>query len=549
MTRQFGISMLACLVLSTIGCRGTALEPPSSDEATSASAALVGQPASDLLDVDSVLAVCPSRQPADPYCRVEDEWGNYAEIQLLPAAYTSYCMQGTIGFGGFNHSGSDNWSGSNAWGNVGVVRNGPAFRLTMNVTDILFYPPGGAWSCDVTPPPTGPDPARSSFETQMLGLPSGVFDTPQSNFPAEDGYQVVVRNAAGAPMAGVAVTLDFAQAIYIQLYQAQEAGTTIDCAGRKLTRVSDASGVATFRPRFGGSASADYGVSANTIRIFADGVRLNPTGPFISATSPDFDRNGVVNGADEMEFMLGLRGDRCDEGDQCPLSDFDGDGRRYMDNDDSYIFYNEMNRGVIAWACGVPIPTSTFETHMLGTPSGSASTPRSDFAAEDGYQVVVRDAAGLPRPGVTVTLDFAQAIGIRLFQQQEAGTVVNCATRTLTRTTNSVGVASFRPRFGGSASLDYGAATNTIRIFVNGARLNTVGPFITAASPDFNQNGRIDGIDEMEFTYGLRGDMCDSGDQCPLSDFDGDGRRYMDNDDYYIFYAEMDRNAAATPCS
>jgi len=66
-------------------------------------------------------------------------------------------------------------------------------------------------------------------------------------------YRVVVRDAAGLPLAGVRVVLDFAAAVGpTHGNQAQALGQQVLCASAWLVRSTDATGTATFYPQFFG---------------------------------------------------------------------------------------------------------------------------------------------------------------------------------------------------------------------------------------------------------------------------------------------------------
>lgn len=74
------------------------------------------------------------------------------------------------------------------------------------------------------------------------------------------------------------------------------------------------------------------------------------------------------------------------------------------------------------------------------------------------FEVVIRSLAGDPLPGVTVTIDFSMCgAAVRIAQSQLPGTAVDCAIRTVSRTTDTQGRVLFRV-IGGSSP---GAAPQT----------------------------------------------------------------------------------------
>jgi len=107
-------------------------------------------------------------------------------------------------------------------------------------------------------------------------------------------YQVQLRGVDNAPSAGI-IVLDFS-GTSVRLAATQEAGTTVDCAARTLSRVAGAFGTpdygrATFHPRFGGtSINAAVVVSGDGIMIAA-----------VRARSTDLD---AANGTDLHDLVL-----------------------------------------------------------------------------------------------------------------------------------------------------------------------------------------------------------------------------------------------------
>jgi hypothetical protein len=107
-----------------------------------------------------------------------------------------------------------------------------------------------------------PDNRFSTSDAVVVGNASG---TAIGGSPA--GFDVVVKDVNSAPLAGRTVTLDFS-ATPMKVYNAQNAGTTINCAAKTISRVTNASGAVNFASRVG---KFDNG---NNVDVIADGVPL-----------------------------------------------------------------------------------------------------------------------------------------------------------------------------------------------------------------------------------------------------------------------------------
>lgn len=176
------------------------------------------------------------------------------------------------------------------------------------------------------------------------GVPSNVFSTSDAvvvgnasgtaigGSPA--GFDVLVKDINNAPLPGRTVTLDFS-ATPMKVFNAQNAGTTINCAAKTISRVTNASGAVNFASR---AAKFD---NANNVDVIADGVPLfvvkgrstdidgtdGKTGlgdfsafssAFLSAPATqqtDFDLNGNTGLGDfsifSSEFLGGVTGTYC----------------------------------------------------------------------------------------------------------------------------------------------------------------------------------------------------------------------------------------------
>jgi len=109
-----------------------------------------------------------------------------------------------------------------------------------------------------------PDPRFSTIDPAAVGTNTGAA-TPQS--PGTPGYDVIVRDVSNAPLAGVTVTLNYAVA-GMKVYQTQNAGTTVNCPAKSISRVTNGAGQVTFGPRTGKFNNA------NTVEVSANGVVL-----------------------------------------------------------------------------------------------------------------------------------------------------------------------------------------------------------------------------------------------------------------------------------
>ena len=111
-----------------------------------------------------------------------------------------------------------------------------------------------------------PDPRFSTVDAVVVGTNSGVL-TQQPGDPTNPGFDVVVRDVNNAPLSGRTVTLNYS-ASGMKVYSTQDAGTTVNCGAKSISRVTNGSGVATFGARTGKFNNA------NTVEVSADGVVL-----------------------------------------------------------------------------------------------------------------------------------------------------------------------------------------------------------------------------------------------------------------------------------
>ena len=91
-----------------------------------------------------------------------------------------------------------------------------------------------------------PDPRFSTTDAVVVGNATG-----HAIGGAPAGFDVVVRDVNNAPIPGRVVSLDFS-ATAMRLLSVQNPGTTLDCAGRRISRVTNAQGAVNFAARLAG---------------------------------------------------------------------------------------------------------------------------------------------------------------------------------------------------------------------------------------------------------------------------------------------------------
>jgi hypothetical protein len=84
---------------------------------------------------------------------------------------------------------------------------------------------------------------------------------------APAGFDVTVRDVSNAPLAGVTVTLNFSTAA-MKVFSTQNAGTTVNCPAKSISRVTNGAGQVNFAARV-----AKFN-NANTVEVSANGVVL-----------------------------------------------------------------------------------------------------------------------------------------------------------------------------------------------------------------------------------------------------------------------------------
>jgi len=139
-----------------------------------------------------------------------------------------------------------------------------------------------------------PDPRFSTIDPVSVGTNSGTATAQVAGTP---GYDVVVRDVSNAPLAGVTVTLNYSVA-GMKVYNAQNAGTTVNCAAKSISRVTNGAGAVVFAPRTG-----KFNNSA-TVEVSANGVVLGN----VKGRSTDIDGIGGQTALGDFSLFSGVYG-------------------------------------------------------------------------------------------------------------------------------------------------------------------------------------------------------------------------------------------------
>lgn len=161
-----------------------------------------------------------------------------------------------------------------------------------------------------------PSPSQSTVDPVLLGTASG--NAIQAASSAQPGFRVIVRDIIGQPIGNAQAMLDFFDAVGPRGISVQESGTTVNCAAKLLTRLTDAAGVAIFAARFGG-----YDNQARVL-VIADGVVLAQ----VPARSTDVAADDGITGLSDFALFTQafLPCPACPPCATCPELDFDASG-------------------------------------------------------------------------------------------------------------------------------------------------------------------------------------------------------------------------------
>jgi len=131
-----------------------------------------------------------------------------------------------------------------------------------------------------------PDPRFSTIDAVVVGNVSG---TAMGGAPA--GFDVTVRDVSNAPLAGVTVSLNFSTS-GMKVISTQNAGTTVNCPAKSISRVTNGAGAVNFASRV-----AKFN-NANTVEVSANGVVLGN----VKGRSTDIDGSDGKTGL--VDFIL-----------------------------------------------------------------------------------------------------------------------------------------------------------------------------------------------------------------------------------------------------
>jgi hypothetical protein len=134
-----------------------------------------------------------------------------------------------------------------------------------------------------------PDPRFSTIDAVVVGNTSG---TAVGGAPA--GFDVTVRDVSNAPLAGVTVTLNFSTAA-MKVFSTQNAGTTVNCPAKSISRVTNGAGAVNFASRV-----AKFN-NANTVEVAANGVVLGN----VKGRSTDIDGTDGKTGLGDFVLFSG----------------------------------------------------------------------------------------------------------------------------------------------------------------------------------------------------------------------------------------------------
>jgi hypothetical protein len=134
-----------------------------------------------------------------------------------------------------------------------------------------------------------PDPRFSTLDAVVVGDVSG---NAIGGSPA--GFDVTVRDVNNAPLSGRTVTLNFA-ASGMKVISTQNAGTTVNCAAKSISRVTNGSGAVNFAARV-----AKFN-NSNTVEVSADGVVLGN----VKGRSTDIDGIDAKTGLGDLALLSG----------------------------------------------------------------------------------------------------------------------------------------------------------------------------------------------------------------------------------------------------
>jgi hypothetical protein len=171
-----------------------------------------------------------------------------------------------------------------------------------------------------------PDPRFSTADLVVVGNASGN--------AIGGGYDVVVRDVNNAALAGRTVVLDFS-ATTMKVFTTQNAGTTVNCVAKTISRVTNASGAVNFAARV-----ARF-VNTNGVEVSADGVVLAT----VKGRSTDIDGADGTTGLGDFAIF----GNNFQNNPAAQETDFDQDGSTGLG--DFATFGAEFQNGTTGTYC------------------------------------------------------------------------------------------------------------------------------------------------------------------------------------------------------
>lgn len=171
-----------------------------------------------------------------------------------------------------------------------------------------------------------PDPRFSTTDLVVVGNASGN--------AIGGGYDVVVRDVNNAALAGQTVVLDFS-ATPMKVFTTQNAGTTVNCVAKTISRVTNASGAVNFAARV---ARFD---NTNGVEVSAAGVVLAT----VKGRSTDIDGADGTTGLGDFAIF----GNNFQNNPAAQETDFDLDGSTGLG--DFASFGAEFQNGTVGTYC------------------------------------------------------------------------------------------------------------------------------------------------------------------------------------------------------
>ncbi len=175
-----------------------------------------------------------------------------------------------------------------------------------------------------------PDPSKCTVPTKGIMYPGANDPTvPPAPSTIANPYTVIVRDATNAVIPGINVYLDFSLATDERISDVQEAGTTVDCPGKRIYRVTDATGTAAFVIRGAGRNSTPFPGPGpggfGQVKVVAGSTQIGTT----TISAPDENGAGtsgtVVNCIDSGDQSF-ARSDILNYSISAGRTDFTGDG-------------------------------------------------------------------------------------------------------------------------------------------------------------------------------------------------------------------------------